>query len=510
MDSSIKCVIVLHVGWLLTNDTMHIQIDHISKTFGTLRANDDITLSLHGGHIYAILGENGAGKSTLMKILSGYQPADSGRLLLDDQPVRFHTPADALIRGIGMLHQEPLDVPPLTVLENFILGRPTAPVPDRRKARAALHDTAGRLGFTVRPDAYIDTLTIGERQQLEITRLVSLGARFLILDEPTTGISAAQKETLFTALRTLAVQEDMTVALVSHKLEDVEALCDHVFVLRTGRVVGDAPMPLSATQMVEMMFGKRVDPEPRPKTNHDPRISLQIESLHVHDQRLTVQDVSLTAHAGQVIGLAGLDGSGQRAFLRACVGLERVLSGKIILKQRDDITNLLYHERTARGVVFAPAGRLEEGLISGLTLTEHFELARGHSLRVNPVRAAREAMRGIEQYRIRGMADSPIQTLSGGNQQRVLLALLQETPVILLLENPTRGLDVDSARWIWEKLLEKRATGTTILFVSPDLDEIIQYSESILVFFGGRATFIGDPSRVTAGELGQLIGGGRG
>jgi simple sugar transport system ATP-binding protein len=213
---------------------MRVDIDHITKTFGKLRANDEISMTLENSRIYAILGENGAGKSTLMKILSGYQPADSGRILLNGNPASFRSPADALAMGIGMLHQDPLDVASLTVLDNFMLGRHEGLMPHHRAARTPLASQAGRLGFALNPDAYVDGLTIGERQQLEIVRLLSLGARVLILDEPTTGISADQKTALFNSLKQLAARDDMTIILVSHKLEDVRR-CVSVYVLRRAR-----------------------------------------------------------------------------------------------------------------------------------------------------------------------------------------------------------------------------------------------------------------------------------
>jgi simple sugar transport system ATP-binding protein len=485
---------------------MQIELDHISKTFGSLHANAAISLRLTDGKIYAILGENGAGKSTLMKILSGYQPPTSGRILIDGQAVAFDTPADALRQGIGMLHQEPLDVPPLTVLDNFLLERPGGLVLNRKAARAELEGLAARFGFAVRPEVTIDRLTIGERQQLEIVRLLSLGARFLILDEPTTGISAEQKDQLFKTLRLLAERDGLTVALVSHKLEDVEALCDHVFVLRAGRVVGDAPMPLSTGEMVEMMFGKRIDPEPRPATEIRPQVVLQTQYLSVRDERLTVENVSLTVHAGQVVGLAGLDGSGQRAFLRACAGLERALNGELHIGGAA-VTHLSHHDLLEKGIAFASAGRLEEGLIKGLTITEHFALARESSWLLDQRRASLRAEQQIAAYTVKGKPENRIEQLSGGNQQRVLLSLLPEDLRVLLLENPMRGLDVESARGIWAKLLARRSMGTAIMFTSPDLDEIMQYSDQIVIFFGGRVTVIDDPAALTAAALGQLIGG---
>ncbi len=484
---------------------MHVQLEHITKVFGRVRANDDISMTLEDGRIYAILGENGAGKSTLMKILSGYQPADSGRIVLDGELVTFDTPADALAYGIGMLHQDPLDVPSLTVLDNFTLGRPGGLMPDRRAARAALLEHAGRLGFALRPESFIDTLTIGERQQLEIVRLLSLGARVLILDEPTTGISADQKDALFRSLKALAANEGLTVILVSHKLADVEALCDHVIVLRQGKVVGERQMPCTTTELVGLMFGQPIERTPRPTAERGSMV-LEVQRLSVPDERLVVRDATLEVHAGEVIGLAGLDGSGQRAFLRACAGLGIVNQGRIILDGQE-VTFRDYHDIARMGVAYAPAGRLEEGLVSGLTLAEHFALVTPGGLRVDWKGVAQRAQERIAHYNIKGTPHSEVQTLSGGNQQRTLLALLPPGLKLLLLENPTRGLDVESARWVWQQLLERRSQGSAILFLSPDLDEIIEYSDRIVVFFGGQATVVESPAQTSATRLGQFIGG---
>jgi ABC-type uncharacterized transport system ATPase subunit len=484
---------------------MRVDIDHITKTFGKLRANDEISMTLEGSRIYAILGENGAGKSTLMKILSGYQPADSGRILLNGSPVSFKSPADALAMGIGMLHQDPLDVSSLTVLDNFMLGRHEGLMPHHRAARVALANQAGRLGFMLNPDAYVDSLTIGERQQLEIVRLLSLGARVLILDEPTTGISADQKTALFKSLKQLAAHDEMTVILVSHKLEDVEALCDSVYVLRQGQVIGQRKMPCSTDELITMMFGQNVERTPRPPFQRGDVI-LSVQGLSVPGRRLMVRDVNLDAHAGEVIGIAGLDGSGQQAFLRACAGLQSPGSGRILLAGKD-ITRSRYHDLIRQGVAYAPAGRLEEGLVSGLTLTEHFALATPGGAWVNWNGARTQAEDRITHYHIRGRPEHQVQILSGGNQQRMLLALLLPDLKLLLMESPTRGLDVESTRWVWTQLLERRTSGTAIVFTSPDLDEIIEYSDQIVVFFGGRATVIDDPAQTSIPQLGQLIGG---
>jgi ABC-type uncharacterized transport system ATPase subunit len=488
---------------------MRVEIDHITKVFGKVRASDDISLTFDDGRIYAILGENGAGKSTLMKILSGYQPPDSGYLAIDSKKAVFESPADALAVGIGMLHQDPLDVPNLTVLENFMLGGKDKFLPDRRAARKALSEIAGSLGFSLNPESFVDSLTIGERQQLEIVRLLHLGARVLILDEPTTGISADQKDILFASLRRLAHADDLTVILVSHKLEDVEALCETVYVLRHGKVAGAARLPFPVERLVAMMFGKDLERPARQTFRREGKTKntvLNVKALSVPGRRVALKDVYLEVEAGEVIGMAGLDGSGQSAFLRACAGLQRPNMGAIYLAGQD-ITSLSYHARARLGIAYAPAGRLEEGLVSGLTLAEHFALVAPNGYWVDWKAAQRTAEARIEHFNIRGEPRSQVQTLSGGNQQRTLLALLPPDLKLLLLESPTRGLDIESTRWIWQQLLERRAKGSAIIFSSPDLDEILDHSDRIAVFFGGRITLINDPANMPRADLVGMIGG---
>ncbi|MBN1680917.1 MAG: ATP-binding cassette domain-containing protein [Anaerolineae bacterium] len=485
---------------------MHVELNHISKTFGRVRANQDITLGFEGGRIYAILGENGAGKSTLMKIMSGYQAADSGEVVVDGAAVDLHAPTDAIEHGIGMLYQDPLDFPPFTVLENFIAGRPGGFFLERHTARQHLNALIERFDFDLDPDAYVDMLTIGERQQFEILRLLSLNVRVLILDEPTTGISAGQKTALFNVLKSLARDEGMTIILVSHKLEDVIELCDEAYVLRRGRYVGHKNVPCPMSELVELMFGRVVARQERPPVSVGEPV-LVVGGVSVESRRLTVDHVSLEVHAGEVIGLAGLDGSGQGELVRACTGLLRPTAGSIRINGQE-MTGRPYPQFAQSGVAFLPAGRLEEGLIGSMTLTQHFALTLPTNRPwVNWFRAHRVTTERVQHFNVKGYPGSPVQTLSGGNQQRFALALLPDNLRLLLLENPTRGLDVESALYIWEQLLRRREDGTAIVFISPELDEIVAYSDRILVFFGGHTTLVDDPADMTANRLGELIGG---
>jgi general nucleoside transport system ATP-binding protein len=484
---------------------MKVELKDIHKTFGKVHANDGINLKVQAGTIQGILGENGAGKSTLMKILSGFFRADQGQILLDDRPVIIHSPANAIQHGVGMLHQDPLDFPPMRVIDNFILGRKGGLLTGQADARRDFQRLAEQFSFSIGPDAYVDTLTVGERQQLEILRLIWLGARVLIFDEPTTGISASQKVKLFAALRLLA-EQGKTVLFVSHKLEDVEGLCSRVVVLRQGSLVGEAKQPYNTKDLVEMMFGKTITVGARNPCGADD-ITVKLSNLMVEDYRLKVKGVNLDVHCGEVIGLAGMEGSGQGLFLRAVAGMTHTVGGNIVIHDHD-MAGRSYQTFKKQGVAFLPAARLEEGLVPGLNLTEHFVLAEeAKGFFINWDKGRLLAQERIKAFDVRGTPANMVESLSGGNQQRALLALIREPLNLLLLEHPTRGLDIESTIYIWNKLKERCQKGTSILFVSSDLEEILQYSDRVLVFFSGKVTPPLDAATLTTEKLGELIGG---
>ncbi|MDF1596868.1 MAG: ATP-binding cassette domain-containing protein [Acidimicrobiia bacterium] len=484
---------------------MGFELREIHKHFGPVRANDGVNLSVASGELHGLLGENGAGKSTLMKVLSGFHLKTSGEILVDGEPVELRTPADAMLHGIGMLHQDPLVFLPFTVLDNFLIGSPGPERVNRREAARDLAALAERFDFSFDPDTPTRRLTVGERQQLEILRLLWLGARVLILDEPTTGISAPQRLKLFATLRELAA-DGMSVVFVSHKLEEVEELCERVTIIRAGAVVGERDLPCPASELVELMFGGEVEVGERPVVGLGPP-RLVVSGLGVHDRMVGVEDFDLEVTEGEVIGLAGLEGSGQRIVLDALSGLRRAQAGAIKVGGRD-LTRTGYRGYLAAGVQFLPAGRLEEGLVAGLTLTEHFVLAgRRDGFRIDWDGAREEAARDIAEHFIKGTPESTAESLSGGNQQRLLLAMLQENLSVLLMEHPTRGLDIESAAWVWEQLLLRREDGTAIVFASADLDELLEYSDRILVFFNGSVLAEVSARKSSVDELGHLIGG---
>lgn len=485
---------------------MRVEIRDIRKYFGSVKANDGITVTLEEGKIYGLLGENGAGKSTLMKILSGYQPPDSGEILFDGQPHTFDSPRSALTSGVGMLYQDPHDIPPFHIVDNYLLGRDKQVRLNYRAAEMELEELSSRYGFELDMHARVDSLSLGERQQLELVRLLAGGAEVLILDEPTTGISAEQKNVLFDSMRKLAHEEGKTLILVSHKLDEIQELCDHAFVLRRGKYVGGLEIPCPNEKLVELMFGQVPPRSARPAFELGATV-LEVRDVTISTYRLSVKNLNLSLRAGEIFGLAGLEGSGQRLLMQTCAGLVRPESGQIILDGQD-ITSWSFHKTRAADVAYVAAGRLEEGLVAGFSLTEHVVLAqKKHTFFIDWAASVQDTQQRIEHYQIVGRLDSTADELSGGNQQRLLFGLLWPKLKLILLEHPTRGLDVRSTNYIWDLLYQRREDSTAILFISPDLDEIIERSDRIAVFSGGKMSRILDAKTTSVVELGHLIGG---
>jgi general nucleoside transport system ATP-binding protein len=484
---------------------MKVELLNISKHFGAVHANDDVSLIVEAGTIHGLLGENGAGKSTLVKVLSGFISRDRGQVLLEGQPVEIKTPADAIQAGIGMLHQDPLDFPPLSVLDNFMVGRTGGVFTNRRSMIRAFNQLANEFNFKLDVNESVANLTVGERQQLEILRLLSLGVSVLILDEPTTGISASQKDALFAAAKQLAAQ-GKSVIFVSHKLEDVEALCDEVTVMRQGKVVGNLPIPCPDETLIELMFGRELAPPIKPQTRQ-PETALELENVTIATDRLNLKMGNLTVHQGEVIGLAGLEGSGQQLLLLLCAGLLRASTGQIRVNDVD-MTHRAYKDYLKAGIGYSPADRLQDGLVRGLTIHEHVALRMPvQGWFVDWKAALQKTMQAIALFNIRGKPNTSVERLSGGNQQRTQLALLPVPLNLLLMEHPTRGLDIESTLWVWQQLIARCEGGTAIIFMSSDLDEIMQYSDRVIVFSGGQVSNPIDAAELTVEKLGQMIGG---
>ncbi|RUA02742.1 MAG: sugar ABC transporter ATP-binding protein [Deltaproteobacteria bacterium] len=485
---------------------MQIELKNIHKHYGPVRANDGVSLTIRPGTIHGVLGENGAGKSTLMKILTGFTRKTSGTTLIDGHALDIDSPAMAAQYKIGMLHQEPHDFPALSVLDNFMIGRVSGISSHRKSHRSELILISTQLGFTLDPDAQVDRLTVGERQQLEIMRLLALNIRVLILDEPTTGISRTQKEILFASLKQLA-SDGKSVLLVSHKLEDVMALCDEVTVMRQGKVSGRMTAPFDVNQLLQMMFGTLPSPPV-----HQPAIPgkpiLTLKDITAPGGRAGLNNCNITIREGEIVGLAGLEGSGQGVFLRVAAGLTNPTRGQITFHD-EPLNGSGYHDFKKRGGAFIPASRIEEGLIPGLTISEHFSLnEKQDRFFMTGKTALNQALKSISRFNIKGRPGMDAAALSGGNQQRLLLSLLPASPTVLLLENPTRGLDLGSGHWVWRHLQAQAASGSAIVFSSSELDEIMMVADRTIVFYNGAVVMDTPTHQADADTLGRAVAGG--
>jgi len=476
---------------------MQVRIRSLYKSFGAVKANNDINVEFAAGQIHGILGENGAGKSTLMKILSGVYTADSGIIEVDGRAVVLGHPAISIRVGIGMVGQDPLDVPVFTVLENIACG---LNMPRGTDLQQQFIRWSSQLGFSLDPSQRIDTLTVGQRQQVEIIRLLIAGSQLLILDEPTTGITADQVSALFLALRSIA-NAGRTVLFVTHKLDELMELCDTATVLRAGSVVGEqAMLPIAKDVILRAMFGE-MEPTTTISSRDfaDMHVRWQFRQVVMRDASFQLGPFDGSIPRGALIGLAGLEGSGQRTFLYHLAGLQQPAQGVVTC---DDRTLDGYQH----DIVFLPADRLYEGLIAEMNLVEHVRLLRAQLL-VDGIDPRAKAEQLIAAYYIKATPDTPLNLLSGGNQQRAMLALIPDSVRGILLEHPTRGLDARSASAIWQRLQLRRDSGTSVVFFSADLEEVMLNSDFIIVFFGGQISRLLRRDELTEHRLAELIGG---
>ena len=487
---------------------MKVELRNITKYFGHVRANNNISLTIEPNRIYGLAGENGAGKTTLMRILAGYIRSDGGGIEINNETAVFSSPRDATARGIGMLHQDPMDVPVFSALENFMLGRSGGLKRDKAVFKRIFRKLADDLGFFIHPDESTAAMTPGARQQLDILRLLSSGTRLLILDEPTTGLSEDQRSILFRFLRKFAANEENSVILVSHKISDIQQLCDQVTVLRKGRVSGSSAAPFDNARILELMFGPRFVQSKRLPTPKGETV-FSSAGLSVAGGRAGLHDCDLSVRRGEMIGLAGLEGSGQELFLKAAVGLARPLSGRLTLRGKD-ITGTDYHILREKGLGYIPADRQNDGLVPNLTIVDHFLVAENAPVwRPRSPRARLRAEKAIDNFQIKGGPNTAARFLSGGNQQRLLLALIPETARILFLDKPTRGLDPESAALLWFRLQTFCDAGGAIVFSSSDLDELLAMADRIAVFFNGRLFADLPVSETTVKALENAITGKR-
>jgi len=496
-----------------------LELRDITKVFPGVIANDRVSLVLDRGEIVALLGENGAGKSTLMNVAYGLMSSDGGEVLVDDKPVRIRSPREAIALGIGMVHQHFMLIEPLTVTENIVLGHePTRfGVIDFGTARARVRDLSERYGLKIDPDAIIADLSVGMQQRAEILKALYQGARILILDEPTAVLTPQEVRELFAVVRSL-VDEGLSVVLITHKLDEVMMSADRVVVMRDGRVVGETrPSETDEIGLAKMMVGRdvvlRID-----KSAATPRdVVLEVVELTASDDRglEALKGVSFKVRSGEIVGVAGVDGNGQRELVEAIVGLRRPDGGTIALKGRD-ITRARVGETIAAGVSHVPEDRHRRGLVLEFDIAENLIL--GDHARppfadhgVMHAKAISEMARSrIGDYDVRTPSEHTLAgNLSGGNQQKVVLAReLGRDPELLVAAQPTRGLDVGAIEFVHRRIVSERDAGKAVLFVSMELEEVMSVSDRILVMYEGRIVAEFGTGEADAERIGYFMTGG--
>jgi general nucleoside transport system ATP-binding protein len=508
---------------------MQLELKGITKRFGSLVANDGIDLLVAPGQVHALLGENGAGKTTLMNVLYGLLQPDEGEIHIDGKAASFHSPRDAIGAGIGMVHQHFMLVPPFTVAENVTLGieqvRPGGLL-DTGRTRREVRDLSHRYGLDVDPDAVVEDLPVGIQQRAEIVKALVRNASVLVLDEPTAVLTPGETRELFRIIRQLS-DGGTSVIFISHKLREVQEIADTITVLRRGKVAGERKPPATEADLAALMVGRDVQLRVSKAPATPGEVVLKVEGLVVpaaasagHGTPATasthspVNGLSFDVRAGEILGIAGVQGNGQTELCEALMGLLPTAAGSIILNGTD-LTHASPRKRLDAGVAYIPEDRREDGLVGPFSVAENLVLntydrkpfARGISLDLKAI-AANAAAR-IEEFDVRtGSASTAAGTLSGGNQQKVILAreLGRETR-LLIASQPTRGLDVGSIEFVHKRIVEQRDAGIGVLIVSSELDEIYALADRIAVIYEGKITGFRSPD-VDAAELGRLMAGG--
>ena len=497
---------------------MKLELRGITKRYGSLVANNRIDLTVEPGQIHALLGENGAGKTTLMNVLYGLTEPDEGEILVDGKAVALRSPKDAIRAGIGMVHQHFMLVPVFTVAENVTLGDERTRwlgLLDRGRMRREVRELSERYGLRVDPDALVEDLPVGVQQRVEIIKALVREAGVLILDEPTSVLTPGETEELFTIMRELRAG-GRSIIFISHKLKEVQAIADVVTVIRRGQVVGQRPPTASDADLAELMVGRsvvlRVEKEPAKPGD----VVLDVRDLSVERQpgQVAVNGVSFAVRAGEILGIAGVQGNGQTELCEALMGLRPVRSGSVRLAGHD-ITGEHPRERIRAGLGYIPEDRQEDGLVGAFSVADNLILdvydrppyAKGISMNLEAVREA--AVSRVEQFDVRTTSiATPTGTLSGGNQQKVILAReIGRDLVLLVASQPTRGLDVGSIEFVHRRIIEERDQGVAVLLISAELDEIYALADRIAVMYEGRITGIRPPT-VPVAELGLLMSGG--
>jgi len=496
-----------------------LELRDVSKSFPGVLANDHVDLTLEKGEILALLGENGAGKTTLMNILYGLYKPDQGKVLVNGEEVEIHSPIDAISHRIGMVHQHFMLIPVMTVTENIMLGVEPTKVGiflDKAAVAARIREISSQYNLDVDPDAYIKDLPVGAQQRVEIVKVLYREADILILDEPTAVLTPQEVEGLFKILR-LLVEKGKSLIFITHKLKEVMELADRITVLRGGRVVGTVtPQESSLEKLASMMVGREVTlvVEKKPPVPGD--VALEVKDLFVRDERHNpaVRGVSFEVRIGEVLGIAGVQGNGQTELVYALTGLSPIESGEIRITGQT-VKKLTPRNILELGVAHVPEDRQKHGLILSFPIYDNMMLctyylppfAKGVSLQGKVIASNAETL--AKQFDVRTPSVTlPASTLSGGNQQKVIVAREFSRPICLLIASqPTRGLDVGSIEYIHGRIIEKRSQGTAVLLVSSELDEIIALSDRISVMYKGQIVAIVPAVKVNKEYLGLLMAG---
>lgn len=500
--------------------TEALALGHVTKRFGALTALDDASLRVERGTIHAVVGENGAGKSTLLRIAYGETRADAGALRIhgDEVPLARHSPAEGIRRRVGMVHQHFMLVPTLTVTENVVLGREPSRGGrlDLDRAASEIAAVSARVGLDVAPTRLVSELSVGERQRVEIVKVLWRGADVLLLDEPTAVLTPMEVASLFGVLRALA-GEGTTLVLVTHKLDEVEAIADRVTVMRRGRVTAELPRGVSREAVARAMVGGDVEPVVRPPPRALGPVALDVSDLRVSRARgaPAVDGVTLMVRAGEILGVAGVQGNGQTELVLAIAGLARTQAGQVGLMGRD-VTRAAPGERQALGLGHVPEDRHGRGLVLEMTLAENLILGQQRAFsgpgRLDFAHMERNAAERLTDLDVRP-ADSQAtaSTLSGGNQQKVVLAreLGRSGLRVLVVAEPTRGVDIGATALIHRRLLAAAAAGVAVLVVSSELSELRALCDRVAVMLRGKLVAVLDTRSADDATLSALMTGAR-
>ena len=496
-----------------------LDVRGVTKTFPGVIANEDVDLTLHQGEIHCLLGENGAGKSTLVNVVFGLYQPDAGTIRVRGEEVRLTGVSDAIDHGIGMVHQHFQLIPVFTVAENVILGNEltNGPFLDLNEARARIRQLEEHYGLIVDPDAKVGDLSVGEQQRVELVKALFREADILILDEPTAVLTPGEVDDFFAVVRSL-VEQGKSIIFITHKLREVLSVADRITVLRSGRVVGTAD-PRESTQqsLANMMVGRDVEFQVEKGPASPGEAVIKIEHLRVEDDRgvQTVNDCSLEVRAGEIFGVAGVEGNGQRELVEAVTGMRPKVSGRVEILGTD-ATRLTPRQITELGTAHIPEDRNKHGLVGPYTIADNLVLNRYHQAPFsrrgvrNEAAIAAEAEGLVEQFDIRTPGiDVPVENLSGGNQQKVIVAReLTGNVKAIFVSQPTRGLDVGSIEFIHSQIIALRDQGAAVLLVSAELDEILSLSDRIGVLYRGRLVGQFDAEATSREQLGYLMATG--